>query len=272
MSCWFQIGNASQSDKGGISSSSKLLLVTSHPDDEVMFFTPLLLAMKQKNYSNSQNISIYVLCLSNGDADGHGNVRANELYHACEAFYIPADHVTVVNHPLLRDGQNCHWSPVLIADIVIAHVNTIKPDTVVTFDEFGVSGHSNHIHTHQGCLLAVSQLQLERDTRSGGKSRHVVKGYILQSTPFYRKFLGPLDLFFSMWGSEQDIAITFNLCLMYQAMASHRSQCVWWRILFLLVSRFSFINSFAEMFPGGASDRNRSSSSNIAGGSQGANV
>ena len=227
--------------------SQKLLLVTAHPDDEVMFYSPLLLALRRKQMS-----CMHILCLSNGDFDGHGSTRANELYHACEVMQIPADHVTVVNHPALRDGPNVHWSPVLIADIIIAHVNTLQPDTVITFDEYGVSGHTNHIHAHQGCLLAVSQLQLERDTSTDrrGKQQHV-RGYVLQSPPWYRKFLGPFDIFASLWGSEQDVAVSINLVVLYRAMAAHRSQCVWYRVLFLLFSRMSFINSFAEMFPNG---------------------
>jgi len=231
----------------GLSSSSKLLLVTAHPDDETMFFAPLLLALRQRRSS------VHILCLSNGDAEGLGRQRAGELYRACETLGTPTDHVTVVNHPQLCDGMNCNWSPVLIADIVVAHVNTIKPDTVVTFDDFGVSGHSNHIHTHQGCMLAISQLNLEWTTsssfeRSRGKQEQApIKGYLLQSTPLYRKFLGPLDILFSLWGSDEEVACSFNLCLIYRAMAAHLSQLVWWRVLFLLFSRFSYINSFTEI-------------------------
>lgn len=231
--------------------AQKLLLVTSHPDDEVMYYSPLLLALRRKQVS-----CVHILCLSNGDFEGLGHIRANELYHACEVMQIPADHVTVVNHPALRDGPNVHWSPVLIADIIIAHVNTLQPDAVVTFDEHGVSGHTNHVHTHQGCLLAVSQLQLERNTTSDKRSKQQqVRGYVLQSPPWYRKYIGPCDLLASLWGSEQDVAVSANLIVLYRAMTAHRSQCQWYRVLFLLFSRLSFINSFAEMFPSDGGER-----------------
>ena len=51
----------------------KVLLVIAHPDDEVMFFTPVLLTLME---SNAQ---ITVLCLSNGNYEGMGTIRTNEL-------------------------------------------------------------------------------------------------------------------------------------------------------------------------------------------------
>lgn len=42
--------------------SSRVLLVTAHPDDECMFFGPTLIALKKR-----QNCTIYVLCLSQGE-------------------------------------------------------------------------------------------------------------------------------------------------------------------------------------------------------------
>jgi N-acetylglucosaminylphosphatidylinositol deacetylase len=239
-----------------ISQADKVLLVTSHPDDEVMFYTPFLLALQKRR------TAVYILCLSNGNADGLGSQRASELYRACEALGVQADHVTVVNHPGLCDGMNTHWSPMLVSDIVVAHINTIKPDTVVTFDDFGVSGHCNHVHTHQGCLLAMSQLQLERDTSSsersrGKKEQQPIRGYVLQSTSLYRKFLGPFDILFSLWGSEEELAVNLNLCRLFGAMAAHKSQLVWFRLLFLLFSRFSFINTFSEMLNSNAAPSTR---------------
>ena len=46
-----------------------VLLVIAHPDDEAMFFVPMLVRMKQKK------VRLCVLCLSTGDAAGLGAIR-----------------------------------------------------------------------------------------------------------------------------------------------------------------------------------------------------
>ena len=50
-----------------------VLLVTSHPDDESMFFGPTIQAAKR------MGAQVHILCLSAGNADGLGEVRAKEL-------------------------------------------------------------------------------------------------------------------------------------------------------------------------------------------------
>ena len=50
-----------------------VLLVTSHPDDESMFFGPTIQAAKR------MGAQVHILCLSTGNADGLGEVRAKEL-------------------------------------------------------------------------------------------------------------------------------------------------------------------------------------------------
>lgn len=47
-----------QNTLNGSSETSKNLLVIAHPDDEVMFFTPLLSSLKAEK--------LYILCFSNG--------------------------------------------------------------------------------------------------------------------------------------------------------------------------------------------------------------
>ncbi len=52
---------------------SNVLLITAHPDDECMFFSPTILNLRR------QGILVNLLCLSNGNADGLGQVREKEL-------------------------------------------------------------------------------------------------------------------------------------------------------------------------------------------------
>ena len=53
-----------------------LLLVTAHPDDEVMFFAPALLCL-------GEEFTIYILCLSTGDYDGLGASQAGAHKGLC---------------------------------------------------------------------------------------------------------------------------------------------------------------------------------------------
>jgi LmbE family N-acetylglucosaminyl deacetylase len=57
------LGGDGEGDK--IGRSRRVLLVISHPDDESMFFTPLLSTLK------SNEVDAYILCLSNGELSHH---------------------------------------------------------------------------------------------------------------------------------------------------------------------------------------------------------
>ncbi|KAK3895771.1 hypothetical protein Pcinc_000524 [Petrolisthes cinctipes] len=50
----------------GVDSKQRVLVVTAHPDDEVMFFGPTIL-----HYTQHTNTTLYLLCLSNV----HGSMR-----------------------------------------------------------------------------------------------------------------------------------------------------------------------------------------------------
>ncbi|CAG8496946.1 98_t:CDS:2 [Funneliformis mosseae] len=125
-------------------SENKILLVISHPDDECMFFGPTLLSLQ-----NRKN-QIHVLCLSIGNESGLGELRKKELERSCITLGIEVGNVYVIDHPLLQDGLNNNWDPSLISDIINDYVTTHRIDTIITFDEKGVSSHPNHIAAFKG--------------------------------------------------------------------------------------------------------------------------
>lgn len=104
--------------------ATKVLLVTAHPDDEVMFFTPLLTSMSNAGHQVS------ILCLSDGNFEGLGNIRSNELIKCAAMFHISSKDVYIVNHPSLQDGMNNDWPLNVIADIVQEHIGAINPSMV----------------------------------------------------------------------------------------------------------------------------------------------
>ncbi|KAI0524054.1 hypothetical protein KFK09_003418 [Dendrobium nobile] len=77
---------------------SNVLLVVAHPDDESMFFAPTIL------YLTSNGHNLYILCISNGNSEGKGNIRKEELYRACATLKVPLQQIKVVDHQDLQCG------------------------------------------------------------------------------------------------------------------------------------------------------------------------
>ncbi|KAL0342256.1 UNVERIFIED_CONTAM: putative N-acetylglucosaminyl-phosphatidylinositol de-N-acetylase [Sesamum calycinum] len=63
-------------EEGGSTRRRNVLLVIAHPDDESMFFAPVI------NYLVSEGHNLHILCMSTGNADGMGSIRKEELYLA----------------------------------------------------------------------------------------------------------------------------------------------------------------------------------------------
>jgi len=59
------------------------LLVIAHPDDEAMFFSPMLYNLNQYT-----NYNVYLLCMSSGNFAGLGETRKRELEKSCSLFGI----------------------------------------------------------------------------------------------------------------------------------------------------------------------------------------
>ncbi|KAF8040424.1 hypothetical protein BT93_B2604 [Corymbia citriodora subsp. variegata] len=123
---------------GENANKSNVLLVIAHPDDESMFFLPTI------SYLTSRGHNLHILCLSVGDADGKGNIRKEELYQACATLKVPCQQVKVVDHPDLQDGFGNKWNHNLLSKIIEQEVLACGIHLVITFDDYGVSGHCNH--------------------------------------------------------------------------------------------------------------------------------
>lgn len=115
-------------------------LLIAHPDDEVMFFAPTLSQLQ-----SIDNLQFNIVCFSNGNADGLGNIRAKELNDSIslllkdQKFDIHLfDHI---------DGMKQKWGQDLMLnqlDSIIDTKNSSINNFILTFDDFGVSDHINH--------------------------------------------------------------------------------------------------------------------------------
>lgn len=191
---------------------NNIVLVTAHPDDEVMFFAP---------FAIRNGKSITLVCLSEG-----GNVpgRCDELRGAAGVLGIRH----VICGPYYRDGFEEQWPDVnsKVYEIV-AKLENKEWDLIVTFDAHGVSAHPNH----HACS----------DIKGAMK---------LQSVPLWWKYLGPFSLIMDYYlgGDTTDVYVSdlSEYVLIILAMLRHRSQLVWFRYLYLAFSRYLWINTFSQ--------------------------
>ncbi|CAH0478151.1 unnamed protein product [Peronospora belbahrii] len=261
---------SSTSETNSVSSSTttaqykRALLVTAHPDDESMFFLPLLHSLQSKQDDNKSNDhwQTHLLCLSRGNYDGLGNVREKELQACATYIGLSMDHAHVLEDPELQDGMNTQWDEAHIACIVLNYVEKNEIDAVFTFDDYGVSGHPNHIATYYGVKRAIREQHEKCNAAVANevtKETKVVRGWALESTNILRKYVGLLDTALSLWLSrqskdERQLVFIFRPLWNYNAMALHQSQFVWYRRLFVAFSRYTFINTFRPLLSVDATD------------------
>ncbi|ADM11958.1 N-acetylglucosaminylphosphatidylinositol deacetylase [Encephalitozoon intestinalis ATCC 50506] len=185
------------------------LLLIAHPDDESMFFAPSLLSLRER---------MDILCLSNGNKEGKGKEREKELRKV--GSYAGTK---VIMTALFADGED--WDPLAVY-LKLLWIYITRPfDVLMTFDEFGVSGHKNHISCYKGARLFLKL--------------HNVKGAFLKSKDLLRKYV--IDISFSRVSSTIPFSMYMSSTKM---MLLHRSQMVWFRYLYVLFSNFMSYNDF----------------------------
>ncbi|KNZ75122.1 N-acetylglucosaminyl-phosphatidylinositol de-N-acetylase [Termitomyces sp. J132] len=207
--------------------TGNVLLLTAHPDDECMFFAPTIRALVRAQ------TPVFSLCLSVGNADGLGSIRRDELAHSLEVLNIPAHRRWAVDHPDLQDNFTARWDPVTIASVLQPYVKSNNIETILTFDAGGISGHPNH------CSLPDGVAHLPAPPRL----------YTLVTRPLHAKYIGVLAPLLA--SSPQPVIVSgiYDYLTALQAMRAHTSQLVWFRWLYVLFSRYMWINEWAESRP-----------------------
>lgn len=220
-----------------IANPGRVLLVTAHPDDEVIFFSSTVTALR------SSGSEVYLLCLTNGDAHGLGQQREMELREAAAALGIDRDHLTILNDTRIQDGHHEIWEQEYVAGIIAAEVDRRDINTIVTFDPAGVTGHVNH----EGCYIGV-RYYLTVCRRQGVDCP---AGWSLTTTEDLRTYSSVLDVLPSALESKgsPDAAMYTNhdLIAMYKAMSAHKSQSRWWK--HVLLTRYTFVNTLRRITP-----------------------
>ncbi|KAF8317166.1 N-acetylglucosaminylphosphatidylinositoldeacety la se [Clavulina sp. PMI_390] len=216
------------------------LFLTAHPDDECMFFGPTIISLV------SSGCQVSALCLSKGDSDGIGELRAQELYASYSRLGVNASHVTLIDHPDLQDSIARYWEPTLVSSILRNHTERLGIDTVLTFDSAGISGHPNHISLLNGALHLASQLPEGRIAIYSLRTNPVLSKYSGILWPTYHRIMWMMNS-----GSQvpihRFISSLRGYATAYAAMQAHWSQLVWFRWLYILNSQYMWMNEWTEI-------------------------
>uniref|UniRef100_A0A1B0CV86 N-acetylglucosaminylphosphatidylinositol deacetylase n=1 Tax=Lutzomyia longipalpis TaxID=7200 RepID=A0A1B0CV86_LUTLO len=211
----------------------RILFVLAHPDDECMFFGPTILSLCQRD-----NCQVFLLCLSIGDHEQQGRVRREELFRSCQVLKIPPENVTIMNLTELPDDPNVEWKVPTIARLIEQTIEALDIEALITFDRDGVSQHPNHI----AIFYAASSLCLT------GIMPNSCKFYALESTNLLRKYMLVLDLPITLLLSRHWFVLPWHeRKIVVRAMLEHKSRLVWFRKLYILLSRYMLMNSLREL-------------------------
>lgn len=218
-----------------------ILLVTAHPDDEVMFFSPLLDAARANGWR------VEVLCLT----DGAAVERRAELDAAARVFHFTPRVCEIAG---VRDGMREEWDLDAAAAVISAAAALPRIAAVATFDARGVTGHINHSSTCHAVARACRA--------------STVPVFELASLPFPHRFTGLCGFWLRALGqAECDESrlpraafsprsppawplhamlirspLAFPCLRAHAGMRAHASQYVWWRGLWVIFSAYSYAN------------------------------
>ncbi|KAE8374509.1 putative deacetylase LmbE-like domain-containing protein [Aspergillus bertholletiae] len=244
--------------------AKSILLVTAHPDDETLFFSPTITYGR-----NNAAVKRSLLVISSGNYDGLGDKRQSELHGSCEQLGIAQERCIVLDIAELQDNPKQWWDEDRVQELVASYTEKWHVDLIFTFDNGGISGHINHRSVSAGVRKYI---QSRPDAPAT---------YMLQSTPLLRKYSSLLDLIptaipFS-WrilkallttplGREvdhntvhdvvplaayNDKALLVSSWHTYKvsraAFSQHDSQYSWDRGLYLVVSRYMWFNTLEKM-------------------------
>lgn len=220
-------------------SPASALVVIAHPDDETMFFVPSIRALIE------HGTSVHILCLSTGQQAAGLLPRSQELKAAANVLGISS--VEVVDSESMKDGMRTEWPADAVESAVASYTARRPVEIIISFDRGGISGHLNHKCTFAGIVRFSS--------RCGSPPC-----YSLETVPLQRKFSSALDALTSwalhvLAGREsrgalpQHVFIAYTgLALVHNAMRiGHTSQYVWFRVLYVVFSRYAFVNTLTRI-------------------------
>ncbi|XP_057317122.1 N-acetylglucosaminyl-phosphatidylinositol de-N-acetylase-like [Hydractinia symbiolongicarpus] len=215
----------------------KVLFVTAHPDDEVVFFGPTINSLRR--IVGAENI--FLLAMTNGNYEGKGRTREKEIVEGFKVLGLNSGHIHFYKHEApLVDHPDIHLPFKELAVGIEEHVKKLNINTIITFDDMGVSGHLNHGDIYR----AISR---------HWPSNEAPDALILKSVNYFRKHFSIFDLPISFF-----LDALFNGDLVFisghkdvektkKSLYVHKSQyTTFHNVLHHFSDRFLFINSLRK--------------------------
>ncbi|PCH35190.1 LmbE-like protein [Wolfiporia cocos MD-104 SS10] len=181
------LGGCSGESQSGTNGGPNVLLLTAHPDDECMFFAPTLLALRAHAETAQPAANVFSLCLSVGNADGLGGTRRLELERSLDVLGIEPNRRWVEDRPDLQDNITARWDPEIISEVLRPYVLENEITTILTFDQYGISGHPNHISLPLGAARLIEFLSSDN-----GSNTPLPRLFTLVSATLLQKYTGPI--------------------------------------------------------------------------------
>ncbi|PLW34024.1 hypothetical protein PCANC_18846 [Puccinia coronata f. sp. avenae] len=169
--------------------ANSTLFVVAHPDDECLFFAPSIVATVTRAKSHGA-----LLVMSTGNHYGQGSLRRKELLQSCKELGIREARCDVLDISQIRDDPKTWWPVDRIGKLVNEHVDRWMIDSIVTFDDYGVSGHINHRAVSASVTELAISIYQKRTTAPAESTTKPPKLFIVKSVFVLRKYLGLFDL------------------------------------------------------------------------------
>ena len=205
--------------------NNSILIIISHPDDEIMFFSPTILAL------NKLKIPIKILCLSNGNYYGIGNLRTKEFENVSN--YLNLKNNKILNINELQDNLHLKWDEKIISKIIKNYLNENKDvNYIFTFDENGVTKHPNHISCFKGIEKFINENRkfvIENN----------IKFFLLESFNVFNQYSLILPFIFFYLGEFG--FFKGNFLEEFKIMKIYESQFNWKRKLHVIFSGYTFL-------------------------------
>ena len=227
------------------------ILLHAHPDDEVMFFLPTLLTVRD-NMDPELFRESHLVCMTSSSV-----IRANEYIKSAQEVLQKDSATTHVVHnsryddfcpnrqeivslhlDTVFDGFNYTWDEKEVTNVLLNLIGSSKVEdlsryNIITFDNYGVSGHPNHI----SCYSTAKSLH---------KQCSSINVFTLQSVSLIEKYVPAIfvnKLIFTS-SSFNGIVITrpCSSTLQHAFKNIYLSQKTWYRSIFALISSYVRIN------------------------------
>lgn len=218
-------------NENSINSTKTVLIITAHPDDEIMFLSPTLKQL------STLNIKKKILCMSTGNYDGIGHIRKQEFNDVSKALHMEDN--KIIDHPDLQDNLKKRWNEKIVAEQIKNYINENKDiGTIITFDEKGVTKHPNHMSVYAGLEEYIKSNRKEIKDKN-------INIYLLDSfSPIkqYTNIIPFLSMFFKEFGY-----FDWNCLYSWKHMKIYKSQFNFPRRMHVIFSGYSYSNSFTKV-------------------------